>query len=337
MISRRFILRSGCDNHSVFGRAFIIASAVVLFSSPAFCEEPAQGLLEHATPQSHSAPKSSDSQPDQPISRPVPEYAQRAAEALSEQTKSDIDEESHLHSKTGEPLDLMGDDDLLLRQDELRGPGRWFFNTRIGRRLMRCEQGDIRKRPMMYWRRFADRPLPPIGTFLFFSFFNTVICLAFRNRMDIAIRCVRKSFWKSLFVGGFTVILAGSATRLCFDSLIFTPCALLFLGICEFLALCGLAVSSRTIGLALANKLGFLETNKENGESTEGTADNAKGQKSMLNYLVPVMVGTILLTLIALIPGFGPLPRLGTRFVMWFAVLGLGALVRTKLGKKELG
>ena len=257
-----------------------------------------------------------------PVAQPAPEYANRAVDQLVKDAR--------------DPLEMLPEDvDSSLRQDELRGPGRWFFNTRIGQRLARFESGDIRKRPMMYWRRFADRRLPPIGTFLFFLFFNTTICLAFRKRVVVASQCVRKSFWKSLFVGALFVILMGTAARLCFDSVLYTPCALLFLGVAEFLSLCGLAVSSRTVGLALLTKLGYMQTNQVDGIPSDAD-DPASRRKARLMYLIPVMVGTVLFTLIALIPGLGPLPRLGTRFVMWFALLGLGALVRTKLGRKEL-
>ncbi len=257
-------------------------------------------------------------------SQPIPEYARRAAEGLTEESSADAD-----------TLGLLpGEVEPAIRQDELRGPGRWFFNTRIGQKFARFENGDIRRRPMMYWRRFADRQLPPILTFLFLLFFNTTICLAFRKRMDVASRCVSKSFWKSLFVGVIFVVLMASGARLCFDSALYTPCALLILGVVELLSLAGLAVSSRTVGLALMNKLGY-KTNSPADLTVDDSAALTQKQ-SMLAYLAPVLVGTILFTLIALLPGLGPLPRLGTRFVMWFSLLGMGALVRTKLGRKEL-
>lgn len=276
----------------------VCVCAVVLFSPAALSEEPQGGKP------------------------PVPEYARRAAEALIEESSTD-------------QLGLVpGEVEPAFRQDELRGPGRWFFNTRIGQKLARFETGDIRRRPMMYWRRFADRRLPPIGTFLFLLFFNTTICLAFRKRVEVASRCVSKSFWKSLFAGMFFVILMGTGARLCFDSALYTPCALLILGIVELLSLAGLAVASRTVGLALLNKLGYTSHSPAADSGLEG-AEPAQKQ-SKLAYLAPVFVGTILFTLIALLPGLGPLPRLGTRFVMWFSLLGMGALVRTKLGRKEL-
>ena len=312
------------DNHSALRWVIICACAVSLFSPSAFSEESQVGkpAAEKSTAENPTLgqPAADKTTADQAAAKqPVPEYARRAAEAFLEES-------------TNDPFGLVpGEVEPAFRQDELRGPGRWFFNTRIGQRLARFETGDIRRRPMMYWRRFADRRLPPIGTFLFLLFFNTTICLAFRKRVEVASRCVTKSFWKSLFAGMLIVILMGSGARLCFDSVLYTPCALLLLGIVELLSLAGLAVSSRTVGLALMNKLGY---------TTKSPADEAgadPGQKlSKLAYLAPVFVGTILFALIALLPGLGPLPRMGTRFVMWLSLLGLGALVRTKLGRKEL-
>ncbi len=210
-------------------------------------------------------------------SQPVPEYAQRAAEGLIEEAAAD-----------GDTFGLLpGEVEPAFRQDELRGPGRWFFNTRIGQKLARFENGDIRRRPMMYWRRFADRQLPPIRTFIFLLFFNTTICLAFRKRVEVASRCVSKSFWKSLFVGVIFVVLMASGARFCFDSALYTPCALLILGVVELLSLAGLAVSSRTVGLALMNKLGY--TTNSPADLTVDDSEAPAQKQSKLAYLAPVL------------------------------------------------
>lgn len=245
-------------------------------------------------------------------------------------------EDSQASGDSGQSSDQMSDDPDSTSQGVLLGPGRWFFNTRIGQRIAQFESGDIRKRPMMYWRRFADRRVPPVGTFLFFTFFNCVICLLFRKRVATASNCVRASFWKSLFLGAVFVILMGSAARLCFDSVIFAPAALLILGVVELLVLGGLAVSSFTVGSALLKKLG-ISLFDENEIGDLSTLSVLERLKAYLHYLAPVILATVLVTFIALIPTIGFLPRMGTRFVMWFSVLGLGALVRTKLGRKELG
>lgn len=240
-------------------------------------------------------------------------------------------------SSGDELFEMMPDDmDSSSQKQELTGPGRWFFGTRIGKHLAHYQTGDIRKRPMMYWRRFADRRVPPVGTFLFFTFFNSLICLVFKKRVSIASSCVRTSFWKSLIFGVAFVILMGSAARLCFDSVIFAPAALLILGVVELLVLGGLAVSSLTVGNALLSKLG-VSLYDENEIGDLSTLSFFERLKAHLHYLAPVILATVLVTFITLIPTIGFLPRMGTRFVMWFSVLGLGALVRTKLGRKQLG
>lgn len=204
---------------------------------------------------------------------------------------------------------------------------RWFFNTRIGQRIAgRLQSTDIRKRPMMYWRRFADRKPAPIATFAFLLFFNTTVCLVFRKRVKIASDCVRRSFWKSLGAGMIFVLVLGTAARLCFDSQLFTPLAIAILAAVQFLGVCGLAVSSRTVGEAILSKFSKKQT------STMETTQS----HTALTHLAPVFLGTVVFALIVLIPGVGPLPRLGTRFLMWLGLLGLGALVRTKFGRKVL-
>lgn len=229
------------------------------------------------------------------------------------------------------------EEEMSSTQDLLLGPGRWIYNTRIGKNLAKHQNVDIRRRPMMYWRRFADRPVPPRGTFLFFVFFNSLICLAFKKRVEVASSCVRKSFWKSLFVGFIFVILMGIAARFCFDSALFTPAALLILGIVQLLVLAGLAVSSMTVGTAILNRLGVTTMSVSEAESVSHSAHSfVERLKCKLHYLAPVILSSVLVTLISLIPTLGFLPRMGTRFVMWFCVLGLGALIRTKLGRKPL-
>lgn len=313
----------GCHPAQAWVVAVILA-ALLLPSLPVFAQQsqPTSEKFEPTTEQ--SLPTSEKFQLTPKPAQRVPEYAQRAAEGLIEESSAEVDQ-----------LGLLpGEVEPAFRQDELRGPGRWFFNTRIGQRLARFENGDVRRRPMMYWRRFADRQLPPIRTFLFLLFFNTTICLAFRKRVEVASRCVSMSFWKSLFVGIIFVVLMATGARFCFDSALYTPCALLILGVVELLSLAGLAVSSRTVGLALMNKLGYTTESPADHSIDEGASPAQK--QSKLAYLAPVFVGTILFTLITLLPGLGPLPRLGTRFVMWFSLLGMGALVRTKLGRREL-
>lgn len=241
-------------------------------------------------------------------------------------------------SEGGDCLDMTAEEEeLSSNQDLLLGPGRWIYNTRIGKNLAKHQNVDIRRRPMMYWRRFADRPVPPRGTFLFFIFFNSLICLAFKKRVEVASSCVRKSFWKSLFVGFIFVILMGIAARFCFDSALFTPAALLILGIGQLLVLAGLAVSSMTVGTAILNKLGVTTMSVSQTENADQPARSfVEKLKFNLHYLAPVIFSSVLVTLISLIPTLGFLPRMGTRFVMWFCVLGLGALIRTKLGRKPL-
>ncbi len=314
-------IRCKIDRHS--GQAWVLAASIVMFlllALPVCAQQ--SGYDESGQFWQYSNTSNSAAVKSAGKTKEIPEYAQRAAEGLIEDSQESSTDMFGL---------LPGDVDPSIREEELRGPGRWFFNTRIGQNLTRAGNVDIRRRPMMYWRRFADRPVRPIATFFFLLFFNTVFCLAFRKRVEVASHCVSKSFWKSLLVGMIFVLLMATAARFCFDMVLYTPCALLILGIVELLSLAGLAVSSRTIGLALMNRLGYTANSPV--EITDG--ETAQKQSKM-EYLAPVFVGTILFTLIALVPGLGPLPRLGTRFVMWFSVLGMGALVRTKFGRKEL-
>lgn len=331
--------------HLVWCRMLVVVSIVFACTAAAAIAQKSAGTHSGYTEngqfwqyadQSDSANKSKESseltdkpataQPEQEVEPLKRELNWR--ELLSSQPSTNDDNSLDM---TAEEEETSSNQELLL------GPGRWIYNTRIGRNLAKHQDVDIRKRPMMYWRRFADRPVPPRGTFLFFVFFNSLICLAFKKRVEVASSCVRKSFWKSLFVGFIFVILMGVAARFCFDSALFTPAALLILGIVQLLVLAGLAVSSMTVGTAILNRLGVTTMSVSEAENASHSAHSfVERLKCKLHYLAPVILASVLVTLISLIPTLGFLPRMGTRFVMWFCVLGLGALIRTRLGRKPL-
>jgi len=189
------------------------------------------------------------------------------------------------------------------------------------------ELHHLRARPLLYWRVFAERPLPPIRAAIFLLFFNLLICFVFKRRIAVASSCIRKSFWKSLGVGIIAVFLMASMTRICHETELLVPLGEFTLSVLQFLCLCGLAASSRTLGHAALQKLKIAQP--EDG-----------AEPTVLQYLIWIVVGTILVALVVLIPAVLLhnvwFPKLGTRIGMWLSMLGLGALVRTKLGRKEL-
>lgn len=190
------------------------------------------------------------------------------------------------------------------------------------------ELHHLRARPLLYWRAFAERPLPPIRAAISLFFFNLLICFVFKRRVAVASACIRKSFWKSLGVGLIAVFLLASMTRICHETELLVPLGELSLGVLQFLCLCGLATSSRTLGHAALKKLKIAQP--EDG-----------AEPTVLQYLIWIVVGTLLVALVVLIPAIVLhnvwFPKLGTRVGMWLSMLGLGALVRTKLGRRDLG
>lgn len=179
----------------------------------------------------------------------------------------------------------------------------------------------MHRRPLLVWRTFAELPLPPIKTFLFLLFADLLICLAFRHRTQIASMRTRSNFWKSLGVGVIVLILGTTCSRLCSETFILRPLASVLLGLLQFFCLAGVAVSSRALGSSLLSKLRILK------------ADTIT-ERPIRSLIASVLVGTLIISALAILPGLGSLPRLGARLLILFSMLGLGAIFSTRFGKK---
>jgi len=203
---------------------------------------------------------------------------------------------------------------------------RWLKNQQASGKLQSLD--ELRKRPLLYWRYFAERPPHPARMFFILLLFNFVIGLTLKKRVGVAADCVRKSFWKSIGVGLFCVLLMTTTTRACHDTELLSPLAGLIMGALQFFCICGLVICSRVIGESLLRRLKLAQP--KNGE-----------EPSRWQYCTWLLTGTVLVALIAALPPLGlshhmVLPRLGTRIAMWLSLLGFGAMVRTKFGQKQL-
>ncbi|HEY9784067.1 MAG TPA: hypothetical protein V6D17_01610 [Candidatus Obscuribacterales bacterium] len=187
-------------------------------------------------------------------------------------------------------------------------------STPIGQMIMReMKVKDVRKRPMLYFRRWANKPLPPVATFLFVIFVNTLATALIRPRLDAAGAKVKEQFWKCLGSGILGLALFVISVKACFDAGVLAPLALVLLGVLQLGALTGMAVTSRLLGTSILAR------------ATSHRSD------WRTNALV-ILIGSLLFTIVLLLPGIGGLPRIGARLAILMCLLGFGGLLRSRLG-----
>lgn len=190
-----------------------------------------------------------------------------------------------------------------------------------------ADLSGLRKRPLLYWRYHAMQPQRPIRNAIFLLFFCFTINLIFKKRVALASESIKHRFWKSLGVGILCVFLFATTTRLCYEVQLFEPLAELSMAVLQLLCLFGLAVSTRLVGQSILKKFNACQPEA-------GKEPVAK------QILLWTFVGILVLVAFCFLPPI-PLPNghavapLAPRIGLLFSVLGMGALIRTRLGRKQ--
>lgn len=185
-------------------------------------------------------------------------------------------------------------------------------------------QADLRRRPLLYFRNWANQPLPPVQSFFFLLFVTLLASELMPTRLERARRACASGYWKSLWYGVVACILLTASARALFTSEIGSPLGIVSLAALELFVLLGFAVSATLIGQTLLTTMHLRQTTAAVGRAWVGRLGAA-------------FLGTLILSLIMMIPQIGPLPRIGIRLIMLLCFLGMGALFRTGMGTKEMG
>lgn len=182
---------------------------------------------------------------------------------------------------------------------------------------------DLRRRPLLYFRIWANQPMPPVLSFLFLLFITVVASEIMPSRMEIARRYYANHYWRSFWTGIVASLLLTTLARALFVSEIGEPLAIGSLAVLQFFVLIGVAISSTLIGQTILSVV------------SPKRAPAVKQQ--WFARLAAPLVGSLLLALLLVIPPLGILPRIGIRLIMLLSFLGMGAWFRTGMGTKELG
>ncbi|MBS1955370.1 MAG: hypothetical protein JST89_14390 [Cyanobacteria bacterium SZAS-4] len=186
-------------------------------------------------------------------------------------------------------------------------------------------KGDLRRRPLLYFRMWANKPLPLVPSFLFLFFITVVASEIMPARMYVARNYYVSHYWRSLWSGIVACLLFVTLARALFASEIGVPLAVVSLAALEFFVLIGASISTTLIG---QNILSALSPKRPPAPDTK---------RHWAKRLAAPLVGSLLLSLLLIIPPLGILPRVGIRLIMLLSFLGMGAFFRTGMGTKEMG
>lgn len=182
--------------------------------------------------------------------------------------------------------------------------------------------GDIRMRPILYWRAWSNRALPVIPSVGFVLLMSLVPWALIPKVMAETQACLRGKFWKSVFSGMFSLALSLTLIRCLVISDVGIPLAVLILSFLQLGLLLGISASSLLVGRTVLLRLHL-------------TKSGWLSERPNLLLVSEIALGAGLIALLLQIPGIGVLPRIGTRLVMLLAILGLGSLVRAWFVDKQ--
>ncbi|HEY9775172.1 MAG TPA: hypothetical protein V6C81_15515 [Planktothrix sp.] len=180
---------------------------------------------------------------------------------------------------------------------------------------------EIERRPLLYWRRWANRP-PHVALLCTIFFCGTIIFSElFKNAAIAARDCCRKHFWRALGLGLFLATVMLSMARLMFIDPIGTPLGILLIGLYETIAMAGVAVGFTLIAEAVLRRLRL---------------SNKLSHRPVAYRLTLTIIATLIVGFILAIPGIGAFPPIGIRIGAWIGMLGMGGLLKTRFGTRPV-
>jgi hypothetical protein len=186
-----------------------------------------------------------------------------------------------------------------------------------GKSIQDTPLGMQKFRPMLQWRHWANQRyrFPPV--FLFCLLVSCVMWIPFGRHLEPASALCKQKFWRSLFAGVLVFVLSLFFARLMFLSGLGWPAGVLTVALTQLALVAGLVVAVNLVGEAIARVIRV-------------THIRFVTERPMLQRSLFLLIGAFVLAGVILIPGPMDLPPIGTRLIMLFALLGLGALYKSK-------
>lgn len=185
-----------------------------------------------------------------------------------------------------------------------------------GKTIEQTPFGMQKYRPMLQLRYWANQRQHFLPAFAFCLGAASILWIPFGKKLEAAASISRSRFWRSLFVGVMVSMVTLFLAKLFFVSGVGWPAGILTIAILQLAMTGGLVVMTNIIGEAIARVLrlthiGFI------------------AERPVVQRGVFLILGSVILAGIILIPGPGKLPPIGTRLIMLFALVGLGALYKS--------
>jgi hypothetical protein len=171
--------------------------------------------------------------------------------------------------------------------------------------------------PMVQWYYWANQRKPFGPALLFVLFFTLVSWAVMPGWLRRAEEPLRQRFWTTLFVGALVTAVFLTAGRVALRALIGWPLAVVVYGLLELSLLVGLSAVVSMLGQSMGSLVRLQRW-------------PLVGKRADARRFTELFIGSLICALFLQIPALGPLPKLGTRLVGLLAVLGLGALFRTR-------
>lgn len=171
-------------------------------------------------------------------------------------------------------------------------------------------------RPMLQLRYWANQRQHFFPTFAFCFGAACVLWIPFGKKLAAASSISRSRFWRSLFVGVMVSMVSLFLARLFFVSAVGWPAGILIIGILQLGMTGGVVVMANVVGEAIARFIRLSHV-------------SFIAERPIVQRGVFLFIGSVILAGIILIPGPMHLAPIGTRLIMLFALLGLGALYKS--------
>lgn len=225
--------------------------------------------------------------------------------------------------------DPADDEDMLfyafLKNDPSQAPpfiAAFGNNDFVKNFLLSTNREDAQFRPMLQWRRWAEQKQPFLRSWLFCLFTSWSFWILIPKKLQAAEQVCRKEFWTCQLNGfalaGICLILARAA----FLTHLGWPLGILLIALFQLGLLLGLTIIVSLSGhrIALLLRLGKWPL--------------FSSRRGLCRF-GELFLGTLLCAAILQIPVLGDLPRIGTRLVALFCLLGLGSLYKCLKGQES--
>lgn len=174
---------------------------------------------------------------------------------------------------------------------------------------------DSKFRPLAPWRRWVEKPQAFSPSLAFCLLVSWIFWTLLPKKLENVEQICRREFWKSFFTGMAVAAICLTLARSVFFTHLGWPLGIVLIAVFQLGMLLGLSVIVSMMGHSLAlllrlPKVPFL------------------AQKPGLCKFIDLAIGALLCASLLQIPLIGDLPRLGTRLISLFCVLGLGGLFK---------